>query len=164
MAGTAASGLRYSPAPSSSSHPIADASLFSSQHSRPRPADVRSVRQQLLASASASASSSASAPSDLRLSAEQEAGLSALSELAPQLKAQVKAIAAHLKLDEAVVADTSSMIEANVAGVRRENVRLKSWARQSCGETCWMTAAIALVLAAFVAMVLLMKLIPAPRG
>ena len=28
----------------------------------------------------------------------------ALSELAPQLKAQVRAIAAHLKVDEAVVA------------------------------------------------------------
>ena len=75
----------------------------------------------------------------------------------------MKAIAAHLQVDEAVVADTSMQMEVNVERVSRENSRLKLWARASCTETCWMTAVIALLLATFAVMVALMKLIPKPK-
>ena len=116
-------------APSASSaHPLADASHFTDQHTRPSRATTAQLRSQLFQHSHpaplATASASASHPDDL--TSEQERGLEALSELAPQLKAQVRAIAAHLKVDETVVADTSGMLEANVLSVRRENVAIES--------------------------------------
>ena len=76
----------------------------------------------------------------------------------------MKAIAAHLKVDEAVVADTSGMLEANVLSVKRENVRLKAWARASCGETCQLTGMIVFVLLMFTLQLLIMKVFPAPKS
>ena len=161
-ASASASSVPYSAAPSSA-HPIADASLFTAQHVRPSPPNPALVKAQLFAKSSPAVPASPTSSSST-LSQEHEAGLTALSLLAPQLKEQVKAIAAHLHVDEGVVADTSMMLEANVDSVRRENVRLKGWARASCSETCWMTSTIVMVLLAFAFMVGLMKFIPKPRS
>ena len=158
---------RTAPA-ATSAHPLADASHFTAQYSRPaRPAtaQVRShlfSRSRPTAADAAASTTPASHPGDL--TADQERGLDALSELAPQLKAQVSAIAAHLKVDEAVVADTSGMLEANVVSVKRENVRLKAWARASCGETCQLSGMIVMVLVMFAVMLMIMKIFPAPRS
>ena len=148
--------------PSASAHPLADAAHFPSHHLRASPPNPALLRAELLSSSAAS-SSPAPAPASSSLRASHEAALTALSVLAPALKEQVTAIAAHLKVDEAVVADSLQGMDANVERVTRENVRLRGWARASCGETCWMTAVIALTLAAFAVMVVLMKLIPKPR-
>ena len=160
--------------PAAAAHPIADASHFTAHHVRPSPPNPALIKAQLFArphpdpaAASGPRSTSLppapSSPHPSALSAQQEAGLTALSLLAPALKEQVKAIAAHLQVDEAVVADTSMQMEVNVERVSRENSRLKLWARASCTETCWMTAVIALLLATFAVMVALMKLIPKPK-
>ena len=150
-----------------SAHPLADASHFTAQHTRPARVTTAQLRSQLFehsstTTATASTSAPAAHPDDL--TSEQERGLEALSELAPQLKAQVKAIAAHLKVDETVVADTSGMLEANVLSVRRENVRLKAWARASCGETCQLSGMIVFVLLVFALMLAMMKIFRLPRG
>ena len=156
--------------PATSTHPLADASHFTTHHthpSRPTTAQLRSqlfTRSNPTAATDGSTTTTATAGHADDMTSEQERGLEALSELAPQLKAQVVAIAAHLKVDEAVVADTSGMLEANVVSVRRENVRLKAWARASCGETCQLSGMIVFVLLMFAAMLFLMKVIPAPRS
>ena len=150
------------PASSTSAHPLADASNFTALHTRPARPTTSQLRSELFDHSAPSAAAPAPHPDDL--SSEQERGLDALSELAPQLKAQVRAIAAHLKVDEAVVADTSGMLEANVLSVKRENVRLKAWARASCGETCQLTGMIVFVLLMFTLQLLIMKIFPAPRS
>lgn len=75
----------------------------------------------------------------------------------------MSAIRDHLRLDEAVVAETQTMMELNVSKVTRENSRLKQWANESCGETCVMSGLIAVVVLIFFAMVAFMRIIPAPR-
>ena len=42
--------------------------------------------------------------------------------------------------------------------------RLKAWARASCGETCQLSGMIVFVLLMFALMLLMMKIIPAPRS
>lgn len=92
-----------------------------------------------------------------------DADLTRLAELAPALKHQVKAIADALHVDEAIVDEASRSMEDNVERVKRENVRLKAWTRASCGETCALSGIVVMLLTIFVAMVALIKVVPAPR-